>query len=262
MADDPKKPPAPARGGASSVDRFLDQARSVPAPHERPSRGRLVFALDATMSRQPTWDLAQSAAGQDVRGGGRARRPRRAARLFPRLQRMPRLALRRRRRGTCEADERDRVRGGHTQIGKVLRHVRDETKRARRSARSSMSAMPWKRRPTTSRRRRRRTRPARRQGLLLPRGPDPTARRAFREIARLTGGAYATFDAGTAGAAREPLGGGRRLRGGRPRGAGETGPRRRRGARLSSRRCADDRQGLGYRTDPSGRSQASRRTAL
>ena len=34
---------------------FLTQAKAV-APHA--GAGRLVFALDATMSRQPTWDMA------------------------------------------------------------------------------------------------------------------------------------------------------------------------------------------------------------
>ena len=47
---------SPATGGA--IDSFLDQARKVtPAPGPMP-KARLVFALDATMSRQPTWDLA------------------------------------------------------------------------------------------------------------------------------------------------------------------------------------------------------------
>ena len=30
------------------------------SPHAAGARGRLVFALDATMSRQPTWDMACS----------------------------------------------------------------------------------------------------------------------------------------------------------------------------------------------------------
>jgi len=44
--------PAPAAGG--SVDAFLDQVRATPTT----GRGRLIFAMDATASRQPTWDLA------------------------------------------------------------------------------------------------------------------------------------------------------------------------------------------------------------
>src|SRR6201984_792713 len=36
---------------------FVAKARAM-SPHADGARGRLVFALDATMSRQPTWDLA------------------------------------------------------------------------------------------------------------------------------------------------------------------------------------------------------------
>src|SRR5688572_12834373 len=41
---------------SSEIDAFLRQARAMGAPAE--GRGRLIFALDATMSRQPTWDTA------------------------------------------------------------------------------------------------------------------------------------------------------------------------------------------------------------
>ena len=47
-------PAAPRRG---EVAAFLAEARARP-PRGRGRRGRLIFALDATMSRQPTWDLA------------------------------------------------------------------------------------------------------------------------------------------------------------------------------------------------------------
>ncbi|MHA1559085.1 MAG: VWA domain-containing protein, partial [Alphaproteobacteria bacterium] len=44
------------RSKSGQVAEFLEQARSVtPTPGRR---GRLIFALDATMSRQPTWDSA------------------------------------------------------------------------------------------------------------------------------------------------------------------------------------------------------------
>src|SRR5271163_4549654 len=47
------------RGGGEDIAAFVEAAKKVPAPAQS-GRGRLVFALDATMSRQPTWDLAQS----------------------------------------------------------------------------------------------------------------------------------------------------------------------------------------------------------
>ena len=39
--------------GLSRVDKFLASVTAKPA-----SRGNLIFALDATASREPTWDLA------------------------------------------------------------------------------------------------------------------------------------------------------------------------------------------------------------
>lgn len=44
--------------GKSSVGEFLETAKRFPAPRE--SQSRLVFAMDATGSRAPTWDLATS----------------------------------------------------------------------------------------------------------------------------------------------------------------------------------------------------------
>ena len=47
-----------ARPSASEeIAAFVAKARAM-SPHAAGARGRLVFALDATMSRQPTWDMA------------------------------------------------------------------------------------------------------------------------------------------------------------------------------------------------------------
>ena len=45
--------PGPARQTSGEVAAFLAEARA-----HAPGSGRLVFALDATLSRQPAWDLA------------------------------------------------------------------------------------------------------------------------------------------------------------------------------------------------------------
>ncbi|MEM8796091.1 MAG: VWA domain-containing protein, partial [Pseudomonadota bacterium] len=51
-----------ARSSASEISSFVEKARALaPVREARQARkGRLIFALDATMSRQPTWDLACS----------------------------------------------------------------------------------------------------------------------------------------------------------------------------------------------------------
>ncbi len=53
------RPARPTRLPSASEDiaAFVAKARAM-SPHAAGARGRLVFALDATMSRQPTWDMA------------------------------------------------------------------------------------------------------------------------------------------------------------------------------------------------------------
>src|SRR4051812_39450222 len=119
------KPLTPTSARAD-IDAFLEKARSLSATKPPPSgrHGRLVFALDATMSRQPTWDIACSiqaemfteaaaAGGLDIqlvyfRGIGECRSSRfvsDARELGPLMGRI-----------NCH--------GGHTQIGRVLSHTR------------------------------------------------------------------------------------------------------------------------------------------
>ncbi|MEL6289573.1 MAG: hypothetical protein AAFQ35_12445, partial [Pseudomonadota bacterium] len=69
---EPRQPGQPREQGQSGaldptvssdgdVAAFLDAVNQLaPTEREAGSRGRLIFAMDATMSRQPTWDLAQS----------------------------------------------------------------------------------------------------------------------------------------------------------------------------------------------------------
>ena len=50
-------------GAGGDVEAFLRKAAETP-PVRASGRGRLIFALDATMSRQATWDLAQGLTGR------------------------------------------------------------------------------------------------------------------------------------------------------------------------------------------------------
>lgn len=176
------------------MDAFLKEARDLGAPRGD-GRGRLVFALDATMSRQPTWDLAQSIQGEmfvaTAAQGGldvqlvyfRGFSECRASDFVSGGQ------------GLAALMSRISCRAGQTQIGKVLRHVRDETRAKRIGALvfigdameeniDAVSAVAGELGLLGV------------KGFMFQEGNNPTAATAFREIARLTGGAYATFDAG------------------------------------------------------------------
>src|SRR5215213_7222961 len=63
-ADKTTPAPASARNEPAAaspragIDAFIKRARTLAPPTAPGTRGRLIFALDATMSRQPTWDSA------------------------------------------------------------------------------------------------------------------------------------------------------------------------------------------------------------
>lgn len=194
----------PAVSSAAEVAAFVDRARGLAARRPAGGRGRLIFALDATMSRQPTWDTAcrlqaemfretATIGGLDVqlvyfRGFGECRagkwmsEPERLAALMTRIN----------------------CRGGHTQIGKVLAHARKEAARRRVHALVYVGdAMEENIDDLAA--------SAGKLGLLhvpaflFQEGHDRAATTAFREIARLTGGAWCRFDAGAAEQLRELL---------------------------------------------------------
>lgn len=193
MANSSDQKPVVSSGPASAVDAFLDQVNRLPSAHAGTERGRLIFALDATMSRQPTWDLAQSLQGRmfqtaSALGG-----------LDVQLLYFRGLAECRASRfiangvGLAELMAKISVAGGYTQIGKVLRHVREENQRRRVAVLIYIGdAMEENADDLCAL--------AGEIGLLgvkafvFHEGGDTTAGATFREIARLTGGAYASFD--------------------------------------------------------------------
>jgi hypothetical protein len=191
VGDDLKKAPAPRSTQNSAIDAFLEKARDVAEP--KGSRGRLIFALDATMSRQPTWDLAQSIQSEMFRTtaaqGGldvqlvyfRGFRECRASRFVSQGDGLGALMA----RISCE--------GGRTQIGRVLEHALSETRTSRVGALVFIGdAMEEKIDLLAA--------TAGELGLLglkafmFQEGEDAQTKAAFKEIARLTGGAYAAFD--------------------------------------------------------------------
>jgi hypothetical protein len=198
------KPPA-ASGGEGAVAEFLAQVNAMkPVAAKTGERGRLVFAMDATMSRQPTWDralqiqsemFAETAkiGGLDVqlvffRGFGECR----ASKWVSHPEALAKLMT--------SVD----CRGGNTQIGKVLSHVLKEARAAKVGAvvyvgdcmEENADALCAK---------------AGEIGLLgvpvflFQEGHDPVAERTFREIARLTRGAWCRFDQSSARQLKELL---------------------------------------------------------
>ena len=195
----------PAKAEQAAVQAFLKKAALTPVQREKEPKGRLLFALDATASREPTWDRACQLQGE----------------MFQATASLGSLAVQLcyyRGFGECRTtkwftDPAELVRqmtsvfclGGQTQIAKVLRHAITETKRKKINAlvfvgdcmEENIDALCAL---------------AGRLGLvgvpafMFHEGGDPAAARAFRHIARLTKGAYCPFDSKSAKQLRDLLG--------------------------------------------------------
>src|SRR5438128_8654228 len=54
----------PQQSGRGEVDAFIRQVQAMPQARPASGRGRLIFAMDATASREPTWDRACQIQGE------------------------------------------------------------------------------------------------------------------------------------------------------------------------------------------------------
>ena len=54
----------PVRTNSTEISQFLDKVAKTPVRADAESDGRLLFAMDATASRETTWDMACHLQGQ------------------------------------------------------------------------------------------------------------------------------------------------------------------------------------------------------
>ncbi|VAW10268.1 FIG00439628: hypothetical protein [hydrothermal vent metagenome] len=202
LSPTPREEDGAVTSSEADISRFVDAVRATPRPGT--GRGRLIFAMDATMSRQPSWDRAlaiqsemfsatAAIGGLDVqliyfRGFGECR----ASKWVGDGNALARLMT----KVSC--------RGGHTQIGRVLAHARAEADikpvsalvfvgdameeeidhLAQLAGELGLNKIPV---------------------FMFHEGHDRVAETAFREIARLSRGAYCRFSADSADALRRLL---------------------------------------------------------
>lgn len=191
------------RRSSGEIDAFLDKVKSTPAKSTG-RRGRLIFAMDATASRQHQWDralhiqaemfqAAEELGGLDIqlifyRGFGECR----ASKWYSEPAELRRAML------------TVRCLGGRTQIGKVLARAMKETKdRAVQAVVFVGDCMEEDADQLCDQ--------AGRLGLvntplfMFHEGGEPLAAGTFRQMAKLSGGAYCRFDANSAEALKELL---------------------------------------------------------
>ncbi|MGO9357335.1 MAG: VWA domain-containing protein [Xanthobacteraceae bacterium] len=188
---------------SAEIADFLYKVQAV-APHAGAGRARLIFALDATMSRQPTWDLACQLQSEMFREAGSV------GGLDVRLVYFRGLNECRASPWITEAAQLSRlmsritVEGGHTQIRKVLSEARREA--VAHGVRALVfvgDAMEENADDLCA--------TAGELGLLkvpvfmFQEGQDAATEQVYRDIARLSGGAYGRFDPGAAAQLRDLL---------------------------------------------------------
>jgi hypothetical protein len=187
--------------GNSEVLAFVKQVATLPVVKPRPKRGRLIFALDATASREHTWDQACHLQGQMFSSAAAVGGPDHGLDIQVCYY-----------RGFAEFDHSawchstealaDYMRqvfcvGGQTQIGKVLHHgvtqaktttinalvfvgdcVEEDPKGLQQLAgQLALYNVPL---------------------FIFQEGTESHARQVFQSLSRITGGAYCSFDHGSA----------------------------------------------------------------
>ena len=192
------------KASAAEVSDFLKKVASTPSTGTAGQRGRLIFAMDATASRQPTWDRAAQIQGEmftETANLGGIEIQLVFYRGFGEFKVSPWL---------FEAGDMLRMMtsvycmAGETQIRKVLNHAINETKKKKVNAlvfvgdcveedidrlgaiagELGLMGVP---------------------AFIFHEGMDPVAEYAFKEIARLTNGACCRFDSGSANLLKELL---------------------------------------------------------
>ena len=178
------------------ISDFLYQAKQLQPAQDAPP-GRMIFALDATMSRQPTWDMACALQGE-IFSAAEAVGNLSVQLVYFRGYHESRASRWVNYAGSLrEMMAKIDCRGGLTQIAKVLRHAKrmaeekplaalvyvgdsmeeDVDKLCELAGELGLNGV---------------------KAFVFHEGKDAKAEIAFREIARLTGGVYLPFDRNSA----------------------------------------------------------------
>ncbi|GLQ07707.1 VWA domain-containing protein [Sneathiella chinensis] len=193
-----------SQNNKSDVEAFLRKVSVTPVRTTGGANGRLIFAIDATASRQPTWDHAahlQREMFDAAAETGKLELQIAFFRGFGEFKATPwttdsRALVRPMSRVTCL--------GGHTQIGKVLKHTLRQNDQQKVNAvvyvgdcmeedadhlchlagKLGLNNVPV---------------------FIFQEGYEPTAETCFRQITKLTGGAYCRFDMNSATTLRNLL---------------------------------------------------------
>lgn len=203
MAD--KRDKLPIKSTTAEVDAFLAKVAGMPAIKASGARGRLIFAMDATASRESTWDVACDIQAQMFKETAALGGLDIQLCYYRGFHEFFASAWLNSSAGLLKQMSGVHCLGGVTQIKRVFEHA------LRESGGDGINALVF-------------VGDCMEEGVdqlcdlggrlgilgvpafLFHEGSDPVAKRAFTELARLTKGAYCAFDASSASQLRDLLG--------------------------------------------------------
>ena len=141
MNNDHNKKHLPSKSSTADINSFLAKVRATPAAITTGKKGRLIFAMDATASREPSWDHASHLQAQmfsDTANLGGLEIQLCYYRGFAEFHASPWLSntdqlLRQMTAVHCSA--------GHTQINKILKHCISEAKSSAELSAAKINAL-------------------------------------------------------------------------------------------------------------------------
>ncbi|MZR31129.1 VWA domain-containing protein [Sneathiella litorea] len=190
--------------GRDDVAEFLKKVAATPVRVANGKNGRLIFAIDATASRQPTWDRASHLQHEMFEEAAAIGGLELQIAFFRGFGEFKATGWTSDSQALIRPMSRVFCLGGHTQIEKVLKHALRQTKKERVNAlvyvgdcmeedadqlchlagQLGMLKVPI---------------------FLFQEGHDTIAENCFRQIGKLSGGAYCRFDSASAATLRNLL---------------------------------------------------------
>lgn len=191
------------RSNTQEIAQFLEKSRSITQFVEK--QPRLLFAIDATASRQPTWDTASQQQQEMFRAVSNAVQLAVQLCYFRGFNELGASRWLTDSTELARLMSKVRCEGGHTQIARLLRHaLKEHSKKPIRALVFIGDAMEESADTLCDL--------AGQCGILhLPlflfqEGSNPSVATTFRSMAKLSGGAYARFDSSSAQALAALLG--------------------------------------------------------
>ena len=200
MADSNSRVPAKRE----AIDQFLAKVKSTP-PAVRQGSGRLIFAIDATMSRQRLWDQASQLQAEMLLAAGQESELRIQFAYYRGLMEFYHSAWVDKPQQLTQEMTRVYCQAGQTQIARLLTHVSKEARQHKVNA-AVFVGDAMEENDTSLYKLAGQLALQGTPLFVFQEGYDPEVEAVYTKMAQLSGGAYCRFDAGSVAQLKELLG--------------------------------------------------------